>query len=62
MARPMQNFVMHENIEAFRRQLAQEASVERRETLTRLLAEEEAKLAAVSLMNLPSPPGVDACS
>ncbi len=43
----MDNFVARQNIEHFRDKLATEADEERRQTLLRLLANEEAKLAAL---------------
>jgi len=46
----MDKTIMHLNIEHFRKLLAVEADEPRRGTLLRLLAEEEAKLAAAAAM------------
>ena len=43
----MDKLVAHLNIEHYRKALANEADVARRQTLRHLLAEEEAKLAAI---------------
>lgn len=52
----VQDFVLHENIMRFRRLLAEGNRADRRATLTRLLAEEEARLADFTSGQAPHPP------